>query len=271
MRGQGQTPDLWPLGSRVLSEQRTPRTLRWRTGYWPWKKRTSTGTSRSTICRSASASRMTPWKASRNDWLSSRASQVVLRMRKERPLPISAGPGERSARSAKSSTTFSEAVEEIGFRRVRKERRGHERHSGDSPARGRYRLIKGSPETRGFYEKVLTAIKKETSDGLTDLHVREILSELAGMYMVLSSRWGSSWRWERPPASEPGVIRRNRTPSTRREQSLLVGSLMRTRQRNMPWYKNFPAEPEVVAGEAAADSFSWAHFRLHLASAPRTR
>jgi hypothetical protein len=42
-----------------------------------------------------------------------------------------------------------------------------------------YRLIKGSPETRGFYEKVLTAIKKETSDSLTDLYVREILSELA--------------------------------------------------------------------------------------------
>jgi hypothetical protein len=34
---------------------------------------------------------------------------------------------------------------------------------------------------------VLTAIKKEKCDGLTDLYVREILSELAGMYMVLSA------------------------------------------------------------------------------------
>jgi hypothetical protein len=45
--------------------------------------------------------------------------------------------------------------------------------------------IKGSPETRGFYEKVLTAIKKENSDGPSELYVREILSELAGMFMVL--------------------------------------------------------------------------------------
>jgi hypothetical protein len=55
------------------------------------------------------------------------------------------------------------------------------------PLEDRYRLIKGSPETRGFYEKVLTAIKKENSDGLTELYVREILSGLAGMFMVLSA------------------------------------------------------------------------------------
>jgi hypothetical protein len=36
------------------------------------------------------------------------------------------------------------------------------------PLEARYRPIKGSPETRGFYEKVLTAIKKETSDGLAE-------------------------------------------------------------------------------------------------------
>jgi hypothetical protein len=55
------------------------------------------------------------------------------------------------------------------------------------PLESRYRLIKGSPETRGFYEKVLAAIKEKTSEGLTEINVREILSELAGIYMVLSA------------------------------------------------------------------------------------
>jgi hypothetical protein len=40
------------------------------------------------------------------------------------------------------------------------------------PLEARFSLIKGSPATRGFYEKVLAAIKKETSDGLPGLYGR---------------------------------------------------------------------------------------------------
>jgi hypothetical protein len=47
----------------------------------------------------------------------------------------------------------------------------------------------------------------------------------------------------------------------------MVGMLMRQRQRNMAWYKNFPAEPEVVAGEAIKNVNHW---RALLATADDT-
>jgi hypothetical protein len=47
----------------------------------------------------------------------------------------------------------------------------------------------------------------------------------------------------------------------------MVGMLMRQRQRNMAWYKNFPAEPEVVAGEAITNVNHW---RALLATADDT-
>jgi hypothetical protein len=137
-----------------------------------------------------------------------------------------------------------------------------------------YRLIKGSPETRGFYEKVLTAIKNESSDGLTELYVREILSELAGMFMVLSAddmcplslgRFLALGKTSRERAR--GYPEKSYTAHQKGTQTLMVGMLMRQRQRNMAWYKNFPAEPEVVAGEAIKNVNHW---RALLATADDT-
>jgi hypothetical protein len=142
------------------------------------------------------------------------------------------------------------------------------------PLEARYRLIKGSPETRGFYEKVLTAIKKENSDGLTELYVREILSELAGMFMVLSAdgmcpltlgQFLALGKTSRERAR--GYPEKSYTDHQKGTQTLMVGMLMRQRQRNMAWYKNFPAQPEVVAGEAIKNVNHW---RALLATADDT-
>jgi hypothetical protein len=142
------------------------------------------------------------------------------------------------------------------------------------PLEARYRLIKGSPETRGFYEKVLTAIKKENSEGLTERYVREILSELAGMFMVLSAdgmcpltlgQFLALGKTSRERAR--GYPEKSYTEHQKGAQTLMVGMLMRQRQRNMAWYKIFPTEPEVVAGEAIKNVNHW---RALLAAADDT-
>jgi hypothetical protein len=121
---------------------------------------------------------------------------------------------------------------------------------------------------------VLSAIKKDTSDGLTELYVREILSELAGMLMVLSAdgmcplslgQFLALGKTSRERAR--GYPEKSYTEHRKGTQTLMVGMLMRQRQRNMAWYKNFPNEPEVVAGEAIKNVNHW---RALLATADDT-